>query len=79
MRIFYLLLGIICCSIFLFLIIIYLNLFVIGYTFWEFVYFIIRKGIILIGLLGLFFVYKGMGRILKDELLLRRYGKFSRK
>ena len=79
MRIFYLMLGIICTSIALFLIIIYLNLLVIGYSFLEFVYFIIRSGIILILLLGIFFIYKGMGRIIKDELLLRYSGKFSRK
>ena len=46
MRIFYLGLGIICSSVSLFLIVIYLNLLVIGYTFLEFVYFIISKGII---------------------------------
>lgn len=79
MRIFYLIVGIICTSIALFLIIIYLNLLVIGYSFLDFVYFIIRSGIILILLLGIFFIYKGMGRIIKDELLLRYSSKFSRK
>ena len=79
MRIICLLLGIVICSISLFLIIIYLNLLVIGYTFWEFVYFIIRSGIIWGLLIGIIFIYKGMGRILKDELLLRYNFKFSRK
>ena len=79
MRIFYLMFGIICTSIALFLIIIYLNLLVIGYSFLDFVYFIIRSGIILILLLGIFFIYKGMGRIIRDEFLLRYSSKFSRK
>ena len=79
MRIFYLISGIIISSISLFLVIIYLNLLVIGYTFLEFVYFIIRSGIILILLLGMFFMYRGMGGNIKDELLLRHNIKFSRK
>lgn len=79
MRIFYLVLGIILISIALFLIIVYLNLLVIGYSFWEFVYFIISKGIFLILLVGIFLIYKGMGRGIKDELLLRYNSKFSRR
>ena len=78
MRIFYLGLGIICSSISLFLIIIYLNLLVIGYTFWEFVYFITSRGIIVVFLLGLFLIYKGLERIIKNELLLRYNSKFRR-
>lgn len=53
------LLGCILISIGLFLIIIYLNLFVYGYTFFKFVYFIIRKGIILFIIGGLFLIRKG--------------------
>ena len=71
--------GIICLSVMLFFIILYLNLLVIGYTFWEFVYFIIRRGFLLIGLMGIFFIYKGLERIIKDELLLRYNSKFSGK
>ena len=78
MRIFYLVSCIICCSIALFLIIIYLNLLVIGYTFLEFVYFIISRGIFILFLVGLFLIYKGLERIIKDELLLRYNGKFRR-
>lgn len=78
MRIFYLVLGIICCSLMFFFIVVYLNLLVIGYTFLEFVYFIIRSGIIWLGLLGMFFIYKGLERIIKDEFLLRHSSKFSR-
>lgn len=79
MRIFYLVMGIICLSVMLFFIILYLNLLVIGYTFWEFGYFIIRRGFLLIGLMGIFFIYKGLERIIKDELLLRYNSKFSGK
>ena len=61
-----------------FFIVVYLNLLVIGYTFLEFVYFIIRSGIIWLGLLGMFFIYKGLERIIKDEFLLRHSSKFSR-
>ena len=78
MKILYLILGIITISISFFLIIIYLNLFTIGYTFIEYVYFIIRSGIIWLLILGVFFLYKGIGRIIKNELLLRHQNKFSR-
>lgn len=57
------LLGCILISIGLFLIIIYLNLFVYGYTFLKFAYFIIRKGIILFIIIGLFFIRKGEKRL----------------
>lgn len=53
------LLGCILISIGLFLIIIYLNLFVYGYTFLKFAYFIIRKGIIFFIIIGLFLIRKG--------------------
>lgn len=57
------LLGCILISIGLFLIIIYLNLFVCGYTFLKFAYFIIRKGIILFIIIGLFLIRKGEKRL----------------
>lgn len=57
------LLGCILISIGLFLIIIYLNLFVYGYTFLKFAYFIIRKGIILFLIIGLFLIRKGEKRL----------------
>ncbi len=63
MRIFFLILGSILISIALFLIIIYLNLFTLGYTFLEFVYFIIRSSCLLFLLSGVFFTYKGIGRV----------------
>jgi hypothetical protein len=54
-------LGCVLISIGLFFVIIYVNLFYIGYTFFDFVYFIIRKGIILFFLSGFFLIYKGRG------------------
>ena len=57
------LLGCILISIGIFLIIIYLNLFVYGYTFLKFAYFIIRKGIILFIIIGLFLIRKGEKRL----------------
>ena len=57
------LLGCILISIGLFLILIYLNLFVYGYTFLKFAYFIIRKGIILFLIIGLFLIRKGEKRL----------------
>ena len=62
MNIFKILIGIFLISIGLFFVIIYLNLFYIGYTFLEFVYFIIRSGIILFFLVGIFLIYKEMER-----------------
>lgn len=62
MNIFKILIGTFLISIGLFFVIIYLNLFYIGYTFLEFVYFIIRRGIILFFLVGIFLIYKEMER-----------------
>ena len=62
MNIFKLIIGALFISIGLFFVIIYLNLFYIGYTFLEFVYFIIRRGIILFFLVGIFLIYKEMER-----------------
>lgn len=61
MRIIKLVLGSMFISIGLFFIIINLNLLVLGYTFLEFVYFIIRSGIILFILLGIFLIYVSWG------------------
>ena len=62
MNIFKLIIGTLLISIGLFFVIIYLNLFYLGYTFLEFVYFIIRRGIILFFLVGIFLIYKEMER-----------------
>lgn len=58
MSIFKILLGCLLISIGLFFTIIYLNLLIIGYTFLEFGYFIISKGIILFYLIGIILIYK---------------------
>jgi len=62
MKILFLCLSIVFFSVFIFLVILYLNLFVIGYTFFDFVYFIIRRGIIFIALVGVLFLFFGMER-----------------
>ncbi len=62
----------------LFFIILYLNLLTLGYSFFEFVYFIIRSfycDLFFIGLLLIYFSLEGCERF---ELLLRRFSKFSR-
>lgn len=69
MKVINILLGSFLISIGLFLVIIYLNLFTIGYTFFKFVYFIIRNGIILFFISGIFLIYKGIRRK-KYEFLL---------
>lgn len=76
MRIIYLITGSLLISIANFLIIIYLNLFTIGYTFLDFAYFIIRSGIIIILLSGVAFILLGMERKRKNELLLWSSFKF---
>lgn len=60
MNILKILIGSILSSIGLFFVLIYLNLFIIGYNFFEFVYFIIRSGIILFFIGGIFLIYKGV-------------------
>lgn len=60
MSIFKIIFGSLFISIGLFLIIIYLNLFYLGYTFLDFVYFIIKRGIILFIIIGIILIYKEM-------------------
>lgn len=58
-------LGILCCSISLFFLIIYLNLFTIGYTFQDYVYFIIRRGecnLLWVGIFLLFLLFRKKAR-----------------
>ena len=50
-------LGIYCCTFGLFFTLLYCNLFLFGYTFGNFVYFIIRRGECIIFLLGIVFLY----------------------
>jgi len=60
-----LLFGILLTSIGLFFIILYLNLFVIGYSFFEFVYFIIRSIYTNIFFIGIFIIFFSIRRMIK--------------
>ena len=73
-----LIVGITFTSIGLFFIILYLNLLVIGYSFLEFVYFIIRSIYCDFFFIGIIFICLSLGRKKKHELLLRCIIKFSR-
>lgn len=72
-------LGIFLVSIGIFFTIIYLNLLTIGYSFSEFVNFIIRKPIIWCILIGISFIAISLERRIKNELLLRYHFKLERK
>lgn len=56
-------------------IIIYLNLTTIGYNFWEYVNFIIRKPECLIMILGIILMFLSMPKEGKDELHIRYFFK----
>ncbi len=62
MNLIYLIIGIIFCSISLFFLIIYLNLFTLGYTFLNFVKFIIRSSWFYLFPLGIILIYKSLER-----------------
>lgn len=72
-------LGIFLVSIGIFFTIIYLNLLTIGYSFLEFVNFIIRSPIFWCILIGLVFIALSLERWIKNELLLRHNLKLERK
>lgn len=72
-------LGIILASVGIFFTIIYLNLLTIGYTFFEFVNFIIRRPIFWCIIIGLIFITLSLERWIKNELLLRHNFKLERK
>lgn len=75
----FIILGILLCSIGLFFIIIYLNLFTFGYSFLEFVNFIIRIPYFYSLPLGVLSIIYGLERKKLNELLLRYRLRFSRK
>ena len=75
----FIILGILLCSIGLFFIIIYLNLFTFGYSFLEFVNFIIRVPYFYSLPLGVLSIIYGLERKKINELLLRYRLRFSRK
>lgn len=72
-------LGIFLISIGIFFTIIYLNLLTIGYSFLEFVNFIIRSPIFWCILIGIICIALSLERWIKNELLLRHHPKLERK
>lgn len=70
LNLFLFLLGFIFTVVGLFFIILYLNLFVIGYSFFEFAYFIIRSIYCDLFFVGIFLIYWSLERKKKSELLL---------
>lgn len=72
-------LGIFLISIGIFFTIIYLNLLTIGYSFLEFVNFIIRSPIFWCILIGIICIALSLERWIKNELLLRHNLKLERK
>lgn len=79
MKLIWIVLGIILCSITLFFLIIYLNLFTLGYTFVNFGKFIIRKIWFWFLPIGILLIYKGLKGKKNNELLLRHRFKFFRR
>jgi hypothetical protein len=75
----FILLGIIFISISLFLLILYLNLFTLGYNFLYFWEYIIRNYQLLLFIIGIILIYVGKERSCIHELLLRFKTKFLRK
>ncbi len=78
-KIFLFLLGILLMSIGLFFIILYLNLFTLGYSFFDFVKFIIRRIEVWNFFLGLLLVLLSIGKERLNELLLRYIHKYERR
>jgi len=78
-KLFTLFLGIILTSVGLFFLILYLNLFTLGYSFFDFVKFIIRKPECWLFTIGLILLYLSLGRRIKSELFLRRTNKYERR
>ena len=73
------LLGILFVSIGIFFLILYLNLFTLGYSFFGFVKFIIRRVECWFILFGVVLLYLSLGRRIKSELLLRLNNKYERR
>lgn len=70
-------LGVFLISISIFLMIIYLNLFTIGYSFLEFVKFINKRYVFLIFFCGIVLVLISLERWIRNELLLRHHFKLG--
>ena len=78
-RILLYILGIILTSIGLFFIIIYLNLLIVGYSFFDFVKFISRRAEVWLLIIGIICIALSLERWIKNELLLRHNLKLVRK
>ena len=76
-RILLYILGIILTSIGLFFIIIYLNLLIVGYSFFDFVKFISRRLEVWLFLVGIICIVLSLERWIKYELLLRHNSKLE--
>ncbi len=73
-----LVLGILISSIGLMFIFLYLNLFALGYNFWEYVHFISTRLECLLFFLGIIIIMFSLKGWIKSVLLLRPSSKFSR-
>ena len=71
--------GVILTSLGITFMILYLNLLTMGYSFLEFVNFIIRRLECWLFLIGIFLILLAFERWIKNELLLRYSNKFSRR
>lgn len=78
-KLFIFLIGIFFTSIGLFFLILYLNLFTLGYSFFDFVKFIIMRPECWLFTIGLLLLYFSLGGIIKNELLLRCNNKYERR
>ena len=72
-------LGILFTSVGIFFTLIYCNLFTMGYSFFEYVNFIIRRIEFWFIFLGLFLICFSLERLIKNELFLRHHSKLGRK
>ena len=70
-KLFLFFIGILFTSMGLFFLIIYLNLFTLGYSFFDFVKFIIMRYECWLFAIGIILIYLSIGGIIKNELLLR--------
>jgi len=73
------LLGVILCSLGFMFMILYLNLLTMGYSFLEFVNFIIRRKECWLVVVGIILILISFERWIRNEFLLRYFGKFSRR
>ena len=78
MKLYSVVLGILCLSVGLFFIILYLNLLTMEYSFFQYVHFISKRVECLLFIVGLLLILLPMKGKIKHELLLRYQSKFQR-